>query len=130
MDEATNKPSASNWLTWFDARRRDVGYWAFALNRITALGLTFYLFLHLGVLSQLSQGPQAYDHFIAMMKQPLFTAGEVLVVSAGFIHGLNGIRIALNSLGVANEFQKALFIALMIVAILVSFIFAVRMFTA
>jgi len=128
MSSIPQKPS--NAIKWFDPRSRQVGSWAFILNRITALGLTFYLFLHLGILSQLAQGPDAYDGFLATIHSPVFVFGEFLVVSAGIIHGLNGIRIALNSFGIAVPYQKQLFAGLMVLAILGSLIFAVRMFTA
>ena len=37
--------------SWFDVRGRSMSTLAFALNRLTAVGLTIYLFLHLSVLS-------------------------------------------------------------------------------
>ena len=128
MSNTPQKPSKA--IKWFDPRWRQMGYWAFSLNRITALGLTFYLFLHLGILSQLAQGPDAYDGFLATIRSPWFVFGEFLVVSAGIIHGLNGIRIALTSFGIAIPYQKQLFLGLMVLAILSSLIFALRMFTA
>ena len=67
MSNPQNKPSASNWFRWFDPRRRDVGTYAFILNRITALGLTLYLFLHLIVLGQLAKGPEGYDSFLKLI---------------------------------------------------------------
>jgi succinate dehydrogenase / fumarate reductase cytochrome b subunit len=92
-----NHPAPRNLWRWFDPRNRQIGYWAFILNRITALGLTLYLTLHLVALSQLAQGAGAYNSFVALAKNPVFKVGEMLVVAAGIIHGLNGIRIALNS---------------------------------
>jgi hypothetical protein len=38
-----NRPSLRIFLRWFDARGRQVGSWAFVLNHLTALALTFYL---------------------------------------------------------------------------------------
>ena len=130
MTAETNKPSASKWWKWFDPRARDVGTWAFILNRVTALGLTFYLFLHLIVLGQLAKGPSAYDDFLATIKNPLFTFGELMVVVASIYHGLNGIRIALATFANAAPRQKQVFYVTLIIAILISLIFAVRMFTA
>ena len=122
--------SSKNWLRWFDPRARDLGTWAFILNRITALGLTFYLFLHLIVLGQLAQGPEAYDNFLNLLHSPVFIFGELLVVIAGLYHGLNGLRVALTSFGVAIPYQKQIFIGVLIVTALGGLIFAVRMFTA
>ncbi len=114
---------------WFDPRARTINMLGFILNRVTALGLTVYLFLHLSVLSQLSQGPGPYDAFIASVHNPLFTFLEVVVIAAGFIHGLNGVRIALISFGVGVRYQKALMFGLVGVALIASVIFAIHMFS-
>lgn len=107
-----------------------MGDWAFILNRITAIGLTVYLYLHLIILGKLAQGPDAYDSFLATIKNPLFVTGELLVVAAGFIHGLNGIRVALTSFGVGVPRQKALFYVLMAIALIATVVIGIRMYTA
>jgi succinate dehydrogenase / fumarate reductase, cytochrome b subunit len=123
-----NASQPINFWRWFDPRYRSMSTWAFILNRITALGLTLYLFIHLLVLGKLAQGPDAYDQFIEFAHQPVVLAGELLVVAAGLIHGLNGIRIALTSFGIGATHQKAIFIGLMVVAVAGSLYFAMRMF--
>ncbi|MEJ2706872.1 MAG: succinate dehydrogenase, cytochrome b556 subunit [Anaerolineales bacterium] len=125
----TQPNSPRNFLKWFDIRWRDSGMWAFALNRLTAIGLVFYLFLHLGVLSTLAQGPEAYGSFLQLIKSPVFVFGEFLVVIAGLYHGLNGIRIVLTSFGIAVPYQKQLFYVLFLLAVAGSVIFGIRMFT-
>ncbi|RPI30760.1 MAG: succinate dehydrogenase, cytochrome b556 subunit [Chloroflexota bacterium] len=115
---------------WFDVRRRSAGMWAFVLNRVTAIGLVVYLFIHLVVLSSLARGPQAYDDFIELVKSPLFIFSELLVVIGGLYHGLNGLRIALTSFGVAVPYQRQLFYVFLAITIIGSLIFAFRMFTA
>lgn len=123
-----NQPVPQNFPRWFDPRNRHVGTWGFILNRITAIGLTFYLFLHLIALSQLANGAQAYDSFIALVKNPLFKAGELLVIAAGLIHGLNGIRIALTSFGIGGTRQRSMLIVLLSAAIVGTLYFGYRMF--
>ncbi len=124
----SNQPTASKFWRWFDPRSRSLGTLAFILNRITALGLTLYLFLHLYMLSKLAQGPDAYDSFIALAKTPVIMIGELLVIAAGLIHGLNGIRIALNSFRIGVRVQRQLFIALMAVAFIGTLVFGYVMF--
>jgi succinate dehydrogenase / fumarate reductase cytochrome b subunit len=128
MQPEDTRRTPANVIKWFDLRGLDLGTFAFLLNRITGIGLTLYLFLHLIVLSTLSKGAQAYDQFVALVKNPLFLFGEYLVVAAVLLHGLNGLRIALTSLGVAVPRQKQLFIGLMVIALVGCGIFAVRMF--
>ena len=129
MTEVSNQSIVSRAAKWFDPRARSINMIGFILNRITALGLTLYLFLHLIVLHQLADGASAYNNFISLAHSPIFTFLEILVVTAGFIHGLNGIRIALNSFGVGIRSQKLLFVSLFAIAIIVSLVFAVHMFT-
>jgi succinate dehydrogenase / fumarate reductase, cytochrome b subunit len=100
------KPSSKNIFRWFDPRGRSVSSWGFIINRVTALGLSLYLILHLIMLGQLMQGQKAYDSFIALVKNPVFTGGELLVIAAGILHGINGIRIGLTSFGIAVRYQK------------------------
>jgi succinate dehydrogenase / fumarate reductase cytochrome b subunit len=123
-----NQPAAKNFWAWFNPLGRQIGGLAFILNRITALGLTFYLFLHLMVLSQLAQGPEGYNGFIALTESIVFKLGELLVVAAVMIHGLNGLRIILTSFGVGVTRQKELFYGFMLLALLATLFFAARMF--
>lgn len=128
MNQKVN--SLSNAWRWFDPRGHSMSTWAFILNRITALGLTLYLFLHLMVLSQLAQGPQAYDSFISLAHSVVFKIGEMFVIAAGLIHGLNGIRIALTSFGIGGTYQRQIFIGLMVLAAAGTIFFAIKMFGA
>jgi succinate dehydrogenase cytochrome b subunit len=130
MSTTTRKPSASNVARWFDPRANQPGTLAFILNRVSAIGLTVYLFLHLIVLYRLAQGPDAYDQFLKLVDSPVYTFGELLVIAGGLIHGLNGLRVIANSFGIAVPYQRHLFYAAMVLAILISIIFGVRMFTA
>jgi succinate dehydrogenase / fumarate reductase cytochrome b subunit len=129
MNADRNLPSPRNLLQWFNPLGRALSFSGFSLNRITALGLTLYLYLHLIVLGQLARGPNAYENFLKLIHSPVFVFGEWLVVAAGLIHGLNGIRITLTSLGVVIPQQKQLFVVLMVIAVIGSLIFAFRMFT-
>ncbi len=124
----SNQASPSKFMNWFDPRHRQPGSWAFILNRITALGLTLYLTMHLIVLGKLAQGPQAYDSFLVLAKTPLVKAGELLVIAAGLIHGLNGIRIALTSFGIGVNIQRQLFWTFLAIALIGTAYFAYVMF--
>ena len=126
----SEQPSARNLLLWFDPRHRTISTWGFILNRITALGLTLYLFIHLIALGNLARGPEAYDAFLEFAHQPVIKAGEMLVIAAGLIHGLNGIRIALNSFGIATRWQRQIFVSLMAVALAGILFFGYMLFIA
>jgi succinate dehydrogenase / fumarate reductase cytochrome b subunit len=114
---------------WFDPRGRRLGGLAFALNRITGLGLVLYLYLHLVVLSLLAQGPDAWDQFVDLALSPPFLALDVLLLTGILIHGLNGIRVGLVGLGLVANRQRAMFLAFMAIAALVALAGALRIFS-
>jgi succinate dehydrogenase / fumarate reductase cytochrome b subunit len=130
MEKQHNSPSPAKFWNWFNPAGRQTGGWAFILNRVTALGLTFYLFLHLVILGLLARGPSGYDSFLRLVRNPIFIIGELLVVAAGILHGLNGIRIILTTFGMSVTRQKQLFFILLGIALIAILIFGIRMFTA
>lgn len=93
---------------WLDLRGRHEGAWAYALNRLTAIGLIAYLYVHLGVLSLLAHGPSTWNSFRATTKAPFFTALDALVLLGVLFHSLNGIRVVLTGIGVAVGWHKLL----------------------
>ena len=115
--------------SWFDVRRKKVGSWAFALNRLTGLGLTIYLILHLGVLTILLQGESAWNDFVAVIKSPFFLILDVVLFFGLIFHALNGIRVGLVGLGFATENQRSLFWGLMGVGLILLFIVTLLVFT-
>lgn len=123
-----SEPSARNALRWFDARGRRAGSWAFILNRLTALALTFYLGLHLAVLNKLTQGAQAYNDFVVFAQTPLIKVGEIILIAAVVLHGLNGLRLTLLAFGIGLSKQRMLFGMVAIATILSSVLFAIRLF--
>jgi succinate dehydrogenase / fumarate reductase, cytochrome b subunit len=123
-----NAPYPLNFWRWFDPRSRSLSTWAFVANRVAAIGLTVYLFMHLIVLGRLAQGPEAYNSFIELAHHPVIVFGELLVIAGGILHGLNGIRIALTSFGVGVRYHKQMFIGIVIFTVISTAIFAIRMF--
>jgi succinate dehydrogenase / fumarate reductase cytochrome b subunit len=97
------------------------------LNRITGLGLVLYLAMHMVVLFQLTRGAEAYDSFIVLMKNPIFIIGELLVIAAGIMHGINGIRIGLTSFGIAVRYQLTMLIVAAVLSAGGILFFAVHM---
>ena len=111
-----NHPKVRRASRWFDVRRRKLGMWAYALNRITGIGLVVYLYLHLGVLSLLARGQSSWDSFVSLARSPYYLALDVILLAGILIHGLNGLRVALTGFDVGVRAHKALFGVLMLVA--------------
>jgi succinate dehydrogenase cytochrome b subunit len=123
-----NRPDPINALRWFDPRARQAGSWAFILNRLSAIGLTIYLGLHLAVLHKLAQGAQAYDDFVAFSQTPWIKVGEVILITAVIFHGLNGLRLTLHAFSLGIRQQKQLLAIIITVTVLLSAAFAIRLF--
>ena len=113
---------------WFDPRGRSISTLAFALNRVTAIGLTVYMFLHLAVLSLLLRGPEGWDSFVAIARSPLFLTLDVVLLFGVVYHMFNGIRVALVGMGIAHRQQRGLFYGLTGVALILFVIGAVLIF--
>jgi succinate dehydrogenase / fumarate reductase cytochrome b subunit len=88
-----------------------IGHVAFVGNRVTGLGLVFYLYLHLAVLSMLLRGASAWDDFLRLATTTVFLLLDVLLLFGVLYHGLNGLRVALVGTGLAPNAQKALWLA-------------------
>jgi succinate dehydrogenase / fumarate reductase cytochrome b subunit len=102
------KPVERKPLQWFDVRGKRVGFWAYVVMRLSALGLVLYLFLHLGILSQLAIGPAAWDGFVATAKSPAFLLLDIVLIIGMLAHGLNGIRLSLIGFGIGVPRQKVM----------------------
>ena len=100
------KPVGRKPLQWFNVRGKRVGFWAYAVMRLSALGLVLYLFLHLGILSQLAVGPAAWDGFVATAKAPAFLLLDIVLIIGMLAHGLNGVRLSLIGFGIGVPRQK------------------------
>lgn len=134
MQEATTQTSSSvrsrNPLkAWFDVRKRAVGSWAFALNRLTGIGLTVYLFLHLAVLTTLLRGEDGWDAFIQLARSPFFLSLDVVLIFGILFHGLNGIRVALVGMGLGARAQRTLFWVLMVIGAVLLAVAGILVFT-
>ncbi len=111
-----NYPKVRRAGRWFDVRHRKLGMWAYALNRVTGIGLVVYLYLHLVVLSMLAGGPGSWDAFVSLAHSPYFLALDVILLAGILVHGLNGLRVALTGFNIGVRAQKTLFGILMLVA--------------
>ena len=113
---------------WFELRPKPVGMLAFMLHRLSGIGLVFYLFLHLAVLSRLRGGPASWDSFLALVRSPLFLILDGILLLGALIHGLNGLRLTLIGLNIGLRWQKASFWAILGLALLLTLWGTARLF--
>lgn len=106
--EVETQPVKRKPLQWFNLRGRRVGMWAYVAMRLSGIGLVAYLYLHLVILSQLADGPAAWDSFVALAKSPIFLLLDVILIVGLLVHGLNGLRLALVGFGLGVPRHKTM----------------------
>src|SRR5512143_2935879 len=122
------KPVERKPLQWFNVRGKRVGFWAYVVMRLSALGLVLYLFLHLGILSQLAIGPAAWDSFVATAKSPAFLLLDIVLIVGMLAHGLNGIRLGLIGFGIGVPRHKVMLWVFLVITIALSILSVLAIF--
>ena len=101
--------------------------WAFLANRVAALILVGYLYLHLVVLSMLVRGSDSWNSFLAIAGTRAFVAVDLVLFAAVVWHAANGVRLALVGTGIAVRRQRALLVGVVVVTVLVMGVAAVAL---
>jgi len=130
MAEARRHENKLGLWGWLGGGRWGIERYAYALHRLTGLGILFYFLLHIVVTSLRAKGIYLWAAG-GILHNSFFKVGEFLVFSAFAYHALNGIRLILVELGFAVgkpiepvypyqsslNVQRPLLIAMMILAL-------------
>ncbi len=90
------------------AKNKYVGMNAFWIHRITGIAITIFLFLHIGTLSTVFRGKDAYDHAISKFDTKTGYILQYILLLALAVHLLNGIRITIADFWGLTHIQKKL----------------------
>jgi len=90
------------------AHRRDLGWIAALVHRISGLGLAIFLPLHFLVLALALNGAAALDGFLQLTHQPVVKLAEAGLVAMLVVHLLGGVRLLLIEFLPWRGGQKAL----------------------
>jgi succinate dehydrogenase cytochrome b subunit len=115
MSQVSKAPSQRS--RWFEPGYKPAGMLAFMLHRLSGIGLIFYLYLHLAVLSKLNGGPESWDSFLVSVRSPLFLFLDGILLLGLLFHGLNGLRLTFIGLNLGLRWQKASFWIILVLAI-------------
>jgi len=86
------------------------GMWSWVLHRITGVAIYFFLLVHILDTSLVRLSPEAYNAVINTYKTPIMGLGEIALVAAIGLHGLNGLRIILIDFwSVGTKHQRLMF---------------------
>jgi len=86
-------------LGWLSGGRYGAERYAYALHRLTGLGILSYFILHIFVTGARLGGPGQWEARMAFFEKPVFKVGELLLFLACAYHAVNGIRLAIVELG-------------------------------
>ena len=98
---AENKflPNKLGVMGWVWGGRYGIERYAYALHRLTGLGILAYFLLHILVTTSRFFGMETWERVMSFLKSPVFKYGEFLVYLAFAYHTLNGVRLVLVELG-------------------------------
>lgn len=85
------------------------GMFSWLLHRITGVGISLFLGLHLWTQTKMYAGPEAFNAVMEFYKHPLAKAGEILLMGAIIFHALNGLRIVIIDFAEGARHHKKLF---------------------
>jgi len=100
---------------------KNIGNFSYWLHRITGIGLSVYLIMHIYVLSSAISGPESFNSRMGSVQNPLFAVLEILLVAGIFLHMLNGLRITFSDFFSWSRSHKSIFwiIAILFVVLMV-----------
>ena len=115
---------------WLSGGRYGIERYAYALHRLTGLGILVYFIMHIFVTGSRVGGPEEWESTMAAFEKPIFKMGEFLIFLAFAYHAVNGIRLILVELGYmigkpglpsypynySTLRQRPLFVAVMVIA--------------
>jgi succinate dehydrogenase / fumarate reductase cytochrome b subunit len=86
-------------LGWLSGGRYGAERNAYALHRLSGLGILAYFLMHIFVTGSRVGGPGSWESWMAFFSRPIFKIGEFLVFLAFAYHAVNGIRLILVEFG-------------------------------
>lgn len=104
------------------------GSWAWIIHRLTGIGLTVYIIVHIYAVSSLQRGKEAFDTEMKLFSSPFFLFLEWALGALVVYHALNGIRIVLIDLGSGSKYHKPLYYATWTVGIVLLVVMAILIF--
>ncbi len=88
--------------------RWHTGTWAYILHRLTGLGLTLYLFMHIFALHTLKDA-EKFEAEMRLFSHPLVKLLEIGLLAVLLYHAMNGIRIMIVDFGKGAYNHKRLY---------------------
>lgn len=99
---------------------KTTGFISFLLRRITGIALVLYLFLHILVIGSATGGPDSFNVTLDFVQQPIFKLAEIALLAAVVYHAVDGIRLLIVHYLNVPEYNRSLFYAILVVAVILT----------
>jgi succinate dehydrogenase / fumarate reductase, cytochrome b subunit len=107
---------------------------AYLWQRLTGVGITGYLFMHMIVIGSIARGPQTFDKMLGRVTHPagILAPLEFLLLLVIAFHALNGVRVTvLEFNGLAKHHRVSVLVmmaAFVVLAVVGAILFFPRVF--
>ncbi len=107
--------------------RSHSGYWAFAVHRVSGIGLALFLPVHFWALGHALEGAASLDALLAWTERPLVKFAEWGIVLLLAAHFAGGLRILALEFLPWRDWQKSLAAAAAAVSLAIGLAFALAL---
>jgi succinate dehydrogenase / fumarate reductase cytochrome b subunit len=119
----------SPWYRILLGYHKHSGSWAWIIHRLTGIGLTVYIIVHIYAVSALQKGKEAFDMEMKLFSSPFFLFLEWALGALVVYHALNGIRIVLVDFANGAKYHKQLSFAIWTIGFVVIIAMAILIFS-
>ncbi len=102
------KSPTQEWTSNVVRYKKFSGSWAWLLHRVTGLGLTAYVLVHINTLASLQEGPEAFNAKMQVFMAPHWLFAAWILFGLVIYHTVNGIRIVIIDFGKGAKYHKQL----------------------
>ncbi len=99
---------------------KSINLFSFLIMRITGIGLSVFLFLHIWTIGQIQKGNDAFNSAMGAYNNPFGWTLEYLLLLAVLYHMFNGIRLIVADFFNMTESQKGLLWIVVVVFALIA----------
>lgn len=99
---------------------KGINLFSFLLMRLTGIGLSVFLFLHIWTIGQVHRGNDAFNSAMNVYNSPLGWTLEYLLLLAVLYHMFNGLRLIVADFFNLTENQRGLLLIVVVIFALIA----------
>lgn len=99
---------------------KGINLFSFLLMRLTGIGLSVFLFLHIWTIGQVQRGNDAFNSAMNAYNNPLGWTLEYLLLLAVLFHMFNGLRLIVADFFNLTEHQRGFLLIVVVICALIA----------